>query len=245
MNSSPLLTVDISKKETLEFYEHYLIYKGDKFFYREFDGLSYIYTRTSTSIYFIPVGTSHSYNVSFRENGKEHKMIFSSEEKYDVFVKICGAFESVIKKFILTNLLLEYGEKGGLEIAGLKINSQGISKRKIFGRLDTLPWLDLYNSECKAGSLFIYQKYKEKYKVFFSCQMFKMNAVILPDLLKFLFDVNGMVDKAMLNELLKKRDEWAKPSATVATVKLCSTCNEPVRNDMQKFCAKCGSKLND
>jgi hypothetical protein len=134
-----------------------------------------------------------------------------------------------------------------LDVAGLKINSQGIMKRKLFGRMDTLAWSDLYNSECKAGRLCIYQRQNNKntYKVFFSCSMSEMNAVMLPNLLKFLFDVNGVVDTATMNDLIKKRDEWDKPTTTVETVKLCGICNEPVRNIDQKFCGKCGNKLSE
>jgi hypothetical protein len=247
MNSSCLLAVDISKKETLEFYEHYLIYNGDKILYRDFNGVSYLYKRTSRSINFIPLGTTHEYFIDFLANGRQYKIKFSSEEKYDAFIKICGAINSVIKKFILINLLTEYKEKGGLDIASLKINSQGIIKRKLFGRLETLSWPDVYNVECDKGYVQIYQRQnnEKKYKTFFTASMSTMNAVMLPELLSFLFQVNGVVDNAALKELQSNKEQLDKPSHSVETVKVCGICNEEVRTQSQKFCAKCGSKLND
>jgi hypothetical protein len=236
---------NISRKESLKFYEHFLIYKENKIFYKDFDGISYLYKQTSRSINFIPIGTSHDYFIGFRASGIEHKINFSSKDSYDVFVKICTAIDTVIKRFVLINLLVQYGEKGGLNIASININSQGITKKKLFGT-ETMPWSYFYNCIIDKGNVFLYKRLDndKKCKVFSSHSMETMNAVMLPELFKFLFQSSGIIDNTAINELRKVKDELVtKMTSEIKDIINCKNCNEPAENSDQKFCGKCGTKL--
>jgi len=250
MDEKPSLSVNISRKEVLDFYEKFLVYKDDKIFYQDCDGYYFLYKRTSHSINFIPTGTTHDYSVGFKAGQKEIKVKFSSKDNYDSFAKICTAIETTIKPFVLINLLIQYGQLGELNIGSLNISPKGITKKEIvwfMNKIKVLPWSEFYNAQISQGNFFLYQKQEgdKKYKTFFTCPMSVMNSVILPEVLTIIFQANGAISNSDVESLKNRKEELIKPSMiTVEEIKVCKTCDKPLKNVQQKFCGECGAEVN-
>ena len=219
-----------------------------------------MWTKTTTTLYYvIPAGSSSKYSIKIKTAEKSYNINFSSafldigfgksdEEKEEIFSKLVYVLDNLIKPFIIINLLVTYSEVNELKIGdSLTINPKGFYKNRFWGGSEFLPWDQYYNSILQSGLFYIYREdEKKKYKEYFTCSMDTMNAVVMPDLLKFLFQKDGTVDKKTKEELLKRKEEFSKAIETQTIIKggkrSCSSCGVYTESD-QKFCTHCGSKL--
>lgn len=259
MNKDPLITINVSKSQTLVFYEHLLIYNGVKINYKDIQGIAYSLTRTKHSVYFIPTHTSSSCLIKIKACGKIYQIVSSAsssyfskgkslKEKEEIFAKLVYVLDNLIKPFVMINLLFEYAKDNLLKLDSLAIAPEGLYKKRFWRKPELLPWDQYYNSILSQGSFTIYKKDEiRKYKFYYSCPMYVMNAVVSPDLLNFLFQKNGVLDKVTIKELEMRKNELASISdgeLTPASGKkgFCKLCGTSVEID-QKFCTHCGSKL--
>ena len=249
-----LLKLGLSGNSEIEFFQNFLIYKGEKILYSDVDGIAYLYTKTRRSINLIPIGTSHSYYVSIKARGIAHKITFSSEKNQDVFNKLANAVEVLVKPFVVVNLLLDYIKNNRLEIGGLTITPEGISKKRTWRSPELLPWSQYYNSVINKGYVSVLKRDdKKKYVGFAGASMSSTNAVVLPDVMNFLFAKNGVLDEATRKQIIEKKTQLSAISAQDATIRdtiedlstnpRCAKCGEKMVEESQKFCGKCGSPL--
>jgi zinc-ribbon domain len=250
-----LLKLGLSGNSEIEFFQNFLIYKGERVLYSDVDGIAYLYTRTRRSINFIPVGTSHSYYVSIKARGVAHKITFTSERNQDVFNKLANAVGVLIKPFVIVNLLLDYIKNNRLEIGGLTITPEGISRKRTLRSPEVLPWNQFHNAVINQGKVSVFKKDSNgKYKLFgLPITMSSTNAVILPDILGFLFAQNGVLDEATRKQVIERKTQLSAMSVQDATIRntiedltanpRCAKCGEKMVEESQKFCGKCGSSL--
>ena len=256
----PLISINVSKTQTLVFYNSFLIYKGARINYRDIDGISYLLTRTKHSINFIPTHTSSSFSIKLLANGQKYEvgsstnsfMYFqgkSQKEKEETFGKLVYVLDNLIKPFVLINQLIEYSKNGELKIGdSLTINSKGFFKKRFWRSPEFLPWDQYYNYVLHEGSFHVYKSDpSKKYKLYFACTMSVMNTAIFPDLLNILFQSNGVVNQEEIKDLEKKKEELLptenqKANKVGGSKNFCWSCSAP--NEVgQKFCMHCGSKL--
>ena len=256
----PLISINVSKTQTLVFYNSFLIYKGTRLNYKDIDGISYLLTRTKHSINFIPTHTSSSFKIKLESNGQKYEvgssessfMFFASKsqkEKEEIFGKLVYVLDNLIKPSVVINLLAKYAKENELKLGdSLTINPKGFYKKRFWRSPEFLPWQQYYNSVLHQGNLHIYKDdTAKKYKLFFSCSMSVMNTAIMPDLLNFLFQKHGALDQGTVKDLEKRKSELAsaeseKPKAVSGKEGFCWSCGAPIETD-QKFCTHCGSKL--
>jgi predicted nucleic acid-binding Zn ribbon protein len=258
--SKPLVSINVSKSQTLVFYNDFLIYKGSRINYRDIDGLSYLLTRTKHSINFIPTHTSNAFHIKLEANGQRYEigssatsfMFFESKsqkEKQEIFAQLVYILDNLIKPFVLINLLIRYSKGNKLYLGdSFIVNPKGFYKKRFWQKPDFLPWDQYYNSVLYQGYLYIYKNdVKEKYKPFFSCSMSIMNTAVMPDILNILFQDHGSLNEETVMGLEKRKSEIiTSEEQKVAQVfgkgNYCWSCSAP--NEMgQKFCMHCGSKL--
>ena len=256
MQKEPLVSVNISKSQTLLFYEDFLVYKGNRINYNEIQGISYLWTKTTTSVYFVPVNTSSKYSIEIETHGRVYDIDFSSgflnfgqgeKEREELFAKIVHILDVVIKPFVITNLLLKYVQNGELFISdSLTINPTGLYKKRLWRSPDFLAWRDYYNSTLFQGNVHIYKDdARKKYAPYFACSMSVMNAVVMPDLLNFLFQNNGTISQSTIKELKNRKNtfENTPKKEVVSEGGFCPSCSAPKEELNQKFCTHCGGKL--
>lgn len=257
MSTEPLISINVSSNKTLTFYEDYLIYKGIKIAYADIEGISYLWQRTTTSVYFVPAGSTSKYSIKLKVGDVIHDINFSSgtffigkgksEKNTDeLFKQFYVVLENLIKPYVVINILVKFAEEGELKIDKLTIKPDGIYRKRTFGKPEYLPWDNYYNSTLESGILSVLKDdTKKKYKVFFNCSMGIMNAVVLPEVLQYLFSVNGVLDKETIKNLQDSRKGLANSAeqhAVQNTGAFCWSCGGVVEPE-QKFCTHCGSKL--
>ena len=254
MNNEALLKVDISRNKTLEFFEEYLTYQGNRIFYADIDGVSYLWTRTRHSIYFVPVGTSNSYVIQIRHQNKTEKInlagfLGKESERQGNFALLIKVIDSVMKPNVVRNLLKQIQNQGVIKIGNLEINREGITKSTFFSK-DFLKWSEYFNTILDKGNVFVYKNVNGKAKVFSQQSMGNINAVVLPDLLLVLFHSKGDIESffAGASKKIEKtevetnivKEETPKKSEAVV---FCNQCGNKI-NSFDKFCGKCGSPIN-
>lgn len=258
--TEPLISINVSKNQTLVFYNSFLIYKGSRINYKDIDGMSYLLTRTKHSVNFIPTHTSSTFKIKLEANGQKYEVDSSAtsfmffqgknqKEKEEIFGKLVYVLDNLIKPFVLINQLIKYGKENELKIGdSLTINSQGFFKKRFWRSPEVLPWDQYYNSVLHQGNFHIYKSDPaKKYKLFFSCSMSVMNTAIFPDLLNILFQSNGVVNQNEIKDLEKKKNEIISTEQqnldkTGGSKNFCWSCSAPNEAE-QKFCRHCGSKL--
>jgi hypothetical protein len=256
----PLISINVSKTQTLVFYDSFLIYKGARINYKDVDGISYLLTRTKHSVNFIPTHTSSSFQIKLEVNGQKYEigssatsfMFFegkSQKEKEEIFAKLVYILDNLIKPFVLINLLAKYNKENELKIGdSLTVNSKGFYKKRFWRSPEFLPWDQYYNSVLHQGNLHIYKDdTAKKYKLYFSCSMSVMNTAVFPDLLNILFQSGGALNQETIKDLEKRKSELfsaesQKTNKVSVTENFCWSCSAP--NEVgQKFCMHCGNKL--
>jgi len=258
--AKPLISINVSKTQTLVFYNSFLIYKGLRINYKDIDGMSYLLTRTKHSVNFIPTHTSSTFEIKLEANGQQYKISSSStsfmffqsknqKEKEKIFLKLVYILDNLIKPFVLINQLIKYGEENELKIGdSLTINSKGFSKKRFWRSPEILPWDQYYNSVLHQGNFYIYKSDpSKKYKLYFTCSMSVMNTAIFPDLLNILFQKKGVVNQDEIKDLKKKKSELVSTEQQEldkenGSKNFCWSCSAP-NEAGQKFCRHCGSKL--
>jgi hypothetical protein len=215
----PLMILNISKSEALFLYKSYLVYRGQRINYSDIEGISYLCTKTTHSVYFIPIEKSSRYSIQLQVAGKIHKIEFTSEsfpfgkskseiEKDELFGRFCLIIEKLIKPFVLIGLLLRFAEEKQFKMPSLTINQNGLYRKGFWGKEEFLPWDQYYNAILKEGLLHIYKvDNKKKYREYFTCPMNIINSVVLPDFLNFLFQKKGVLDEKTKLELIRLKDE--------------------------------------
>ena len=75
--------------------------------------------------------------------------------------------------------------------------------------------------------------------------MSSINAVLLPDLINFIFSKNGVLDENTKKEIIDKKIQLMTASVQDAMRDLsaCPKCGEKMIEEAQKFCRKCGLQL--
>lgn len=259
MVEEPIIAINVSKKQTLVFYERHFIYRGEHINYTEVDGMAYLLTRTRNSINFIPTHATSSFEIKLEAKGQVHKidasassfMWFKGEgekEKQELFAKLIYVLDVLIKPFVLINLLLKFSREKELKIDTLSISSVGFSQKRLWRSPTVVPWSDFYNAVLEAGALRLYKNdQKKKYREFFACSLSAMNAPVIPDFCSFLFPINGHLDEKTVNELIAKKHQDIKVSnpekkEVRGDGEFCWSCGAPVELE-QNFCTLCGSKL--
>ena len=255
--TKPLISINVSKTQTLVFYDSFLIYKGARLNYRDIDGISYLLTRTKHSVNFIPTHTSSTFKIKLEANGQKYEVDSSAssfmffqgknqKEKEEIFGKLVYILDNLIKPFVLINQLIKYGKENKLKIGdSLTINLKGFSKKRFWRSPEVLPWNQYYNSVLHQGNFHIYKSDPaKKYKLFFSCSMSVMNTAVFPDLLNILFQSSGVVNQEEIKDLEKKKSELMpmEEQETEGSKNFCWSCSAP-NEAGQKFCKHCGSKL--
>lgn len=258
--TEPLISINVSKSQTLVFYNSFLIYKGARINYKDIDGMSYLLTRTKHSVNFIPTHTSSTFKIKLEANGQKYEVDSSAtsfmffqgknqKEKEEIFGKLVYVLDNLIKPFVLINQLIKYGKENELKIGdSLTINSQGFFKKRFWRSPEVLPWEQYYNSVLHQGNFHIYKSDSaKKYKLYFACSMSVMNTAIFPDLLNILFQSNGVVNQDEIKDLEKKKSELVsteqqKLDKADGSKNFCWSCSAP-NEAGQKFCRHCGSKL--
>ena len=216
-------------------------YAGENINYTDISGVSYTLTKTSRSIYFVPVQNSTEVMVKIQtKNNKIYTvdsltnslMTFTGkreEELSELFAKLIFIIDNVLKPFVLENMQKEYELENKLVIDDLTITADGMYKKRGFWRKpEKLEWNDYYNSILSQGWLQGYRcDEKKKYKLYTSISMSVINAVILPDFLAIHFNKNST----------------RKPEIyTESKNKFCHSCSSPTDTD-DTFCTHCGDKL--
>ncbi|MEK7131156.1 MAG: zinc ribbon domain-containing protein [Patescibacteria group bacterium] len=251
-----LISINVSKTQTLVFYDSFLIYKGTRLNYKDIDGMSYLLTRTKHSINFIPTHTSSTFKIKLEANGHKYEVDSSAtsfmffqgknqKEKEEIFGKLVYVLDNLIKRFVLINQLIKYGKENELKIGdSLTINSKGFFKKRFWRSPEFLPWDQYYNSVLHQGNFHIYKSDpSKKYKLYFACSMSVMNTAIFPDLLNILFQSSGVINPEEIKDLEKKKDEIVPDEkAKDGSKNFCWSCSAPNETG-QKFCKHCGSKL--
>ena len=258
--TQPLISINVSKSQTLVFYNSFLIYKGARINYKDINGMSYLLTRTKHSVNLIPTHTTSAFKIKLEANGQKFEvdssdtsfMFFKSQsqkEKEETFGKLVYILDNLIKPFVLINQLIKYGKENELKIGdSLTINSKGFFKKKFWRSPEFLPWDQYYNSVLHQGNFHIYKSDpSKKYKLFFACSMSVMNTAIFPDFLNILFQSNGVVNQNEIKDLEKRKGELVsaeqqKLEKADGSKNFCWSCSAP-NEAGQKFCKHCGSKL--
>jgi hypothetical protein len=242
-----LLKLGLSGNSEIEFFQNFFVYKDEKILYSDVDGIAYLYTRTKHSINLIPTGTTHSYYVVIKARGMAHKISFTGEKNKDVFNKLANAVEVLVKPFVIINLLLDYIKNNRLEIGGLTITTEGIYRKRMWRSQELMPWNQYHNAVINQGNVSVFKKDdKGKYKLLaVPIAMSFTNAVVLPDILNFLFAKNGNLDEATKKQIIERKTQLSAISAQDAIQDLtrCAKCGEKMVEESQKFCGKCGSPL--
>jgi len=242
-----LLKLPVSRNSEIEFFQNFLIYKGEKILCSDIDGISYLYTRTKHSIKFIPTGTSHTYVIFIRARGILHKFSFSGQNNQETFSKFVNAIETIVKPFVVVNLLLDYTKSNSLEIGDLTITPAGLYKKRTWWRNpELLSWNEYYNSNIDKGNVFVLKRddSKKEYSAFYTRTMSSLNAIVLPDVINFLFARKGVLDDVTKKQIIERKAQLTTASAQDAMqdLKRCLKCNEAI-NESQEFCASCGYAL--
>lgn len=173
MAQEPIIAINVSRSQTLLFYEHYLVYKGERINYTDIEGISYLLTRTTTTVYFVPAGSTSKYNIKIQANGKTHKIEFSAgtffigkgkteKEKDELFAKFYAVIENLIKPHVVINLLLKFAKDKELKIDSLTITPQGLLKKRFWRDPELLPWDQYYNSILQQGALHVFRDDQKK-----------------------------------------------------------------------------------
>lgn len=257
----PLISINVSKTQTLVFYNSFLIYKGARINYKDIDGVSYLLTRTKHSVNLIPTYTTSAFKIKLEANGLKYDvdssdvsfMFFKSQsqkEKEEIFGKLVYILDNLIKPFVLINQLIKYGKENEFKIGdSLIINAKGFFKKRFWRSPEFLPWDQYYNSVLHQGNFHIYKfDPSKKYKLFFTCSMSVMNTAIFPDFLNILFQSRGIVNQEEIKDLEKKKsgivsNEQEKFDKAENPKNFCWSCSAP-NEAGQKFCRHCGSKLS-
>ena len=244
---SSILKLGISRNSEMEFFQNFLIYKKGKILYSEIDGIAYLHTRTRHRFYGVPTGTIYSYVVYIRTRGVVHKVSFSGEHNKEIFGKFVGAVDVLVKPFVMVNLLLDFIKNNKLEIGDLTITPEGLYQKRTWPmKKSFLPWNRYYNSIITNGHVSVLrQNDKKKYANFYSPLMSSINAVLLPDLINFIFSKNGVLDENTKKEIIDKKIQLMTASVQDAMRDLsaCPKCGEKMIEEAQKFCRKCGLQL--
>lgn len=256
-NKDFILGINITKKQTILFYTRYLKYKGQQIFYRDIIGISYLLTRTTSTVYFVPVSKTSNFEIKIETYDKKYRITSNdlafafrnknNEEKEQTFAKLMYVLESLIKPYVLINQLQIYSQNKLITVGSLKLDAEGIHKKGIFGKGTVLAWDQYYNSQLSRGAVLIYRKdTKKDYKVFHQLSMIEMNAVILPEILNILFQFNGRLEPGFIKEIQERKLELNKlesDSREKEEEEYCHSCGAPINNS-DVYCIHCGSKLN-
>jgi len=259
MQEEHLLTVNLAKNRPVDFFQNHILYKDNKIYYKDIDGVCYLHTITTHRVYFVPVSKTNRYSVSVRAKGVSYDFQFatgfldgSSKSNEENFAILVNVIDKLIKPFVIINLLLEFSETFKIQLKNLTVTPEGIHIIKI-GFFKNTPmfmlWEQYYTAQLQKGYLCVYQKFNNKAgnKLFFSCSMYAYNAVVMPDLLNFLAQKGGKLDASTRNELLKRKREQESQTSenekTEETKKFCSTCGIGILKSDQKFCIQCGKRL--
>lgn len=243
--AQPLLKLQLSWRSDIEFYQGFLVYKGEKILYSDIDGIGYLWTKTSHKVYGIPTGDSHSYYLSLRAKGIKHKITFSGSQNQDIFAKLVAAIDNLVKPFVVINLLLEYIQNGKLEIERITFSPEGISRKKLFGKTNIIPWNHYHSCIASHGTVTLATLTdKGKYN-YFLIALSSTNAAVLPTVLDFLHTANGVLDETTRKGLIYRKTQLIAESMKEASqeIKACTNCGEKLTEDGQKFCGKCGTSI--
>lgn len=255
----PLISVNVSKTQTLMFYDSFLVYKGARIKYAEINGISYLLSRTKHSVNFIPTHTSSVFKIKIDANGQiydvgsstisfMHFQNKSQKEQDEVFGKLVYIVDNLIKPFVLINSLIQYGKNNELKIGDtLTVNTKGFYKKRLWRSPEFLSWDEYYNSALHQGYFQIYKSDAiKKYTLFFSCSMSVMNTVVFPELLNIIFQSNGVVSQDEIQQLEERKRNLMLSDAQEAnrieeSKVYCWSCSASNLVG-QKFCIHCGSK---
>jgi hypothetical protein len=260
ISKEPLLTINVSKTQTLIFYSNFLVYKGQRINYTDIEGISYLCTRTSYGVYFVPLAKSSKYSIKIQTAGIIHKIEFSADsfsigkskgekERDEIFVRFIYVMDKLIKPFVLINLLNKFSQEKQLKIAALTIKPDGLYRKGLFGKEEFLSWEQYHNAVLFQGSLVVNKlDNKKRAKQFFICPMDTINSVIMPAFLDFLFQYKGVIDEKNKQELINLKNEMLEKARSqnfsdiVTKKEFCWSCAAPIEFG-QKFCNHCGTKL--
>lgn len=156
------------------------------------DAQNFSFHFTKHSINGIP--TSSDYNLTVGDSGEDIKIRFTSsaysKTKQELFFKILGIVQYLVEPVIVNNILNNiFSKKEIINIGNLEFNVEGISRKKMFGKIELLPWKEIkYVPQLSRGMVDIYKTDKNgKAKIFHSVSMGANNAVIIPKLIETYF----------------------------------------------------------
>lgn len=206
MQEKPLEVILISKRKAVIFYSTFLEYKDKIWNYEDTYGISYSLSRTNWSVNFFRTNVSSKYKVKFRGIGKvfaittsRHSLFHDEAPHKDIeedFIRLIGAIERHVTKFILGNLLMRFNNEDQLKIGLLVITPQGLFRKRLFRKDKYLPWQQYYGSNLSNGEVYLYEKNEVvMYKKFYKCPVGITNAVMLPDLLGLIMFQQGAQNK--------------------------------------------------
>lgn len=223
MSDALPLSINVSKTQTITFDEEFLTYKEACISYKDIQGISYEFTRMTHLVNFIPTHTSETFTIKLKVNSQIYEVHSSAKsfmflkgknqkEQEATFRKLVHILNSVVKPFVIINLLDKYIKEGELKIGEeLTINSNGFYKKNVWiwrGDPEFFPWNQYYNSVLSQGNLEIYKRNTaNKASLFFSCSTSTMNAAVMPDLLNFLFQKHGVLDQEAIKVFEKIKSE--------------------------------------
>jgi len=217
---SPFLSIDISNSETVEFYNRYLIYKGDRVNYKEIDGIAYLHSRTTQSLNFVSLYNVANSKITLIAKGKIiniksfaiSPMRFQTNNqkgKQTIFTEIVYVLDQVIKPCILLNLLFDYAKGISIKIGSLCIDQDGLYIEGGFLKNPKMiTWSEYPKANLTAGNMVVY-KGVGKNKSFFTCSTLEINAVLVPDLLEMLSPCKGKFSPTKeLERVYKEMSNW-------------------------------------
>jgi len=228
-----VLSINSKKGQRLGFHERYFVCGKERVGYQDVDGVSIHLERMTRYATIVPLGSTADYYAAIQAKGKTYEVDADalsflagkgkSEQRLDDwFTKFYALMETKTKPSVITNLLLKLaaGEKYRLDDS-VTITLEGLYRNRTPRKPEFLPWGQYYNSEIKEGKLYIWAKGPdsfnkfvginvEPYRQYFSCSLVAMNAVVVPDLLKYLVRRKGVIDEKTRAELMEKKNEAAR-----------------------------------
>lgn len=169
---------------TIIFKDNFLEYRGKRIFYKDVKTVTYHSTATTTSVYFIPLGTSHSYNFSITSENENISISFSSKFEEETYLKLIGFSKALVEPILVEKMILRIFDKGeSLNIGGIEFTKEGYYRSKFFGGKEWVMWSEtIFIPEYKAGQVILWKAEGDKGRSFMQIPMASPNAVILPEL---------------------------------------------------------------
>jgi len=173
---------------------NYIEFRNKRMFYKDITGVAYHSTKHTTSIYFIPVSTTHSYSFTLVSGNDRIDITFSggsnNEERQQIFGRLVGLCEHLIEPVLVKKIVSSIFENGEtVTIGGVEFSEDGYSRHKSAwfgkGEKETVRWTDtVYIPKLYAGSVYLFRDNDGKSQQFTSESMSTLNAVMIPELVK-------------------------------------------------------------